>query len=151
MKLFFILLIISIFFIYWFYLSIKKHLANRDAIKFSYLGGYPGIKGPKVVFLRDSGSYLEFEGVKIPKASIIDVKLVPRSAVGGALAGAAVGALVAGPVGALVGGAAAAGSPGANNVIQLSYSKNDTNYELFFTGPNILNQYPLLQGMVHRR
>ena len=62
------------------------------------------------------------------------------------MAGAAVGALVAGPVGALVGGAAV--SQGSSDAIQISYSQNGINYELFFADPDVLNKYPLVQRMV---
>lgn len=140
---------IAVVIVFWIIAKVFKGYADsKGGIKIQYLGGHPLLKGPKQVRLDRSNNYLTFNQIYIPIENITDIKLVPRSAVGGALAGAALGAVVAGPVGALVGGAAAAGNPGANNVIQLSYSEDDINYEIFFADADIINKYPLVQRMI---
>lgn len=148
MWLFWALIALSIFLLYRLFVSLKKLNANKNALMLQYLGGYPNVKGPKAVAIRHSADDLLFEGISIPKANITDIKLVPRSVIGSAAAGAALGAAVAGPLGALIGGAAAAGSQGAGNVINLTYSKAGINYELFFADPDIINKYSRLQMMI---
>lgn len=132
--------------IYICYMAYKNFKNNQDILKLQYLGGYPGLKGPKTIGLREIDDCIEFEGFNVRKRDITDVKLVLRSVIGGA--GAALGAIVAGPIGALIGGAAAAGSPGASNIIQLSFTRNGINYELFFADADIINKYPLVQQMI---
>lgn len=133
---------------YFIYKALKSSTISPGSIKLQYLGGIPDVKGPKIIALTESSNFIEFEGIIIYKKDITDIKLAPRSVIGGAAGGAALGAMVAGPIGALIGGAAVAGSPGASKVLQLSYSKNSINYELFFADADIINKYPLVQQLV---
>ncbi len=130
------------------YYVLQMRSQPETGIKLQYLGGYPGLKGPRNVNMENSGNCVYLDGVYLSKDKVADIKLVPRSVVGGALAGAALGAIVAGPVGALIGGGAAAGSPGINSVIQVTYSDNGINYELFFADADIVNKYPLVQRLL---
>jgi len=130
------------------YFIYQTKVDPRKDIKLQYIGGHPDLKGPRRISIEDSEDSISIDWLSIKKRDIKDIKLVPRSAVGGALAGAALGAIVAGPVGALIGGAAASGSPGANNVIQLSIVENGINYEMFFADADIINKYPLVQRLI---
>ena len=118
---------------------------SASGIKIQYIGGYPGLQGPKNTVLKDEGDSFAFEYVRLYKKDITEIKLAPRSAIGGALAGAALGGLLAGPIGALAVGAAAGGSPGVNNLIQLTYVKADVSYDLFFADADVFNKCSLLK------
>lgn len=127
------------------YLLFRQRQKEKAGIVFVYLGGYPGLKGPKRIVIQSMGDSISFQGINLPKKDVIEIKLVSRSQASNALAGAALGGIVAGPIGALV-GAAATSSPGGN-MIRLSYKENDIAYEIFFSDNDIINKYPLLKQM----
>jgi len=144
MEILFILLII--FSCFCIYKAITQHQKERTGIVFVYLGGHPSLKGPKRVTIQDMGDYLSFQDISLSKKDILETKLVPRSSVGSALAGAAVGGLLLGPIGALAG--AAVGSSSSANVIQLTFLNSDIAYDLFFTDTDIINKYPQLKQII---
>lgn len=96
------------------------------------------MKKARLLDVQDKGDYLLIGQVELPKEDIVEIKLVPRSAIDNALGGAVLGALLLGPLGALAGGAIA-GAAGSQ-AIQLTYRDGDLTYDLFFTDADVINK-----------
>lgn len=121
-------------------------LFNRHKLTFYYLGGHPKMKKARLLDVQDKGDYLLIGQVELPKEDVVEIKLVPRSAIGNALGGAVLGALLLGPLGALAGGAIA-GAAGSQ-AIQLTYRDGDLTYDLFFTDADAINKCTRLKQMI---
>ena len=117
-------------------------------VRLRYLGGHPGLQGPKDVTVERLGQTLKIQAgmfggsVAIPLSDIRGLTMGKgtRRSVGKAAAGAIIGGVLTGGIGAIA-GAAIGGRSRDDSTITLTVAHGEIEVDLLFTGDRVAKQY----------